>query len=214
MANGKNREKVKNGIKKVETEIKKAEKEIKKEIILNVPNSITLLRLVLVFVFIYMLFMHYSRISIFIVFAIAAVSDWFDGYFARKLNQKTQIGARLDQVIDRVFTGCIFIALIIFLVLNSKNPAEEIFRLSPTNIFLLLFLSVSREIIGLPGFIIAIIRNKDLYQVRYIGKVTTFIQSFALAAIILQVNWAIYLVIPTCIVGVIAGFDYLRYSLS
>lgn len=214
MVNGKNRAKVKKGIKKVEDKIKHAEKEIKDEIILNVPNSITLLRLVLVFVFIYMLFMNYSRISLLIVFAIAAISDWFDGYFARKLNQKTQLGARLDQVIDRVFTGCIFIAMIIFLILNSKNPAEDIFRLSPTNIFLLLFLSVSREMIGLPGFIIAIIRNKDPYQVRYIGKVTTFIQGFAFAAIILQVNWAIYLVIPTCVVGVIAGFDYLRYSLS
>lgn len=214
MANGKNREKVKKGIKKVESEIKKAEKEIKDEIILNVPNSITLLRLFLIFVFIYMLFMNYSRVSLVVVFAIAALTDWFDGFLARKLNQKTQIGARLDQVIDRVFTGGIFIALIVFLILNSKNPAEDIFRLSPTNIFLLLFLSVSREIIGLPGFIIAIIRNKDPYQVRYIGKVTTFIQSIAFGAIILQVNWAVYLVIPTCIVGVISGFDYLRYSLS
>ena len=58
------------------------------------------------------------------------------------------------------------------------------------------------------------IRNKDPYKVRYIGKVTTFIQSIALGAIILQVNWAIYLAVLTCIVGVVAGFDYLRYSLS
>ncbi|VVB77551.1 CDP-diacylglycerol--glycerol-3-phosphate 3-phosphatidyltransferase [uncultured archaeon] len=214
MANGKNRAKVKSGMKKVGSEIKKAEKEIKDEIILNVPNSITLLRLLLVFVFVYMLFMNYSRIALFIVFAIAAVSDWFDGFFARKLNQKTQLGARLDQVIDRVFTGSIFLALLIFIILNSNVTTQDIFKLSPTNIFLLLFLSVSREIIGLPGFIIAIIRNKDPYQVRYIGKVTTFIQSIAFAAIILQVNWAIYLAILTCISGVVAGFDYLKYSLS
>ncbi|MFA5259121.1 MAG: CDP-alcohol phosphatidyltransferase family protein [Candidatus Pacearchaeota archaeon] len=206
--------KTKQRITKIKQEIKKAEKEIKDEILLNVPNSITLLRLVLIFVFIYMLFMNYSRISILIVFTIAALSDWFDGYFARKLNQKTQIGARMDQIIDRVFTGGIVLALMIYLILNSKVSPQNVFLISRTNVFLLLFLSVSREIVGLPGFIIALIRNKDPYQVRYIGKVTTFIQSIALGAIILQVPWAIYIVIPTCIVGIIAGFDYFKYSLS
>jgi phosphatidylglycerophosphate synthase len=206
--------KTKQGIKKIKQEIKKAEKEIKDEILLNVPNSITLLRLVLIFVFIYMLFMNYSRISILVVFTIAALSDWFDGYFARKLNQKTQIGARMDQVIDRVFTGGIVLSLMIYLILHSKISPENVFLISRTNVFLLLFLSVSREIVGLPGFIIALIRNKDPYQVRYIGKVTTFIQSIALGAVILQVTWAVYIVIPTCIIGIIAGFDYLRYSLS
>jgi len=206
--------KTKQGIKKIKQEIKKAEKEIKDEILLNVPNSITLLRLVLIFVFIYMLFMNYSRVSILVVFSIAALSDWFDGYFARKLNQKTQIGARMDQVIDRVFTGGIVISLMIYLILHSKISPENVFLISRTNVFLLLFLSVSREIVGLPGFVVALIRNKDPYQVRYIGKVTTFIQSIALGAIILQVTWAVYIVIPTCIIGIIAGFDYLRYSLS
>lgn len=193
--------------------IKTCETEIKKEIILNVPNTLTLLRLVLIFVFVYMLFMDYSRISILIIFSIAALTDWFDGYFARKLNQKTQIGARMDQVIDRVFTGGIVLALIIFVIINNQMT-ESIFSLSTTNIFLLLFLSTSREIIGLPGFIITLIRNKDPYQVRYIGKLTTFVQSITLGAIILGVSWAIYLAIPTCIIGIIAGFDYLKYSLS
>jgi len=76
--------------------------EIEKEIFLNVPNSLTLLRLFFTFVFIYMLFMNYSKLILVTVFAIAAFTDWFDGFFARRLNQKTQIGARLDQVIDKV----------------------------------------------------------------------------------------------------------------
>ncbi len=190
MANGDNKEIVKNGIKKVKKQIKTAETEIKEEIILNVPNSITLLRLVLMFIFVYMLFMNFPRRSLLIVFAIAAVSDWFDGFFARKLNQKTKIGARMDQVIDRVFTGGIVLSLIIYIIISSKAPAQELFRfnLAPTNIFLLLILTVSREILGLPGLVINLIRNKDPYKVRYIGKVTTFIQSIALGAIILQVN--------------------------
>lgn len=214
MANGKNRAKVKNGIKKVEDKIKHAEKEIKNEIILNVPNSLTLLRLILVFIFVYLLFANYNIWIVFAVFAVAALTDWFDGYFARKLNQKTQIGARMDQVIDRVFTGVIVLALIIYVIVNNKGTIENIFSLSPKNIYLLLFLISSREIIGLPGFIITLIRGKDPYQVRYIGKVTTFVQSVTLGAIILGFSWAIYLAIVTCIVGIVSGFDYLKYSLS
>lgn len=181
--------------------------EIEKEIFLNIPNSLTLLRLALTFVFIYLLFMNYSKLVLIIVFAIAAWTDWFDGYFARTLNQKTKIGARLDQVIDRVFTIAIVLAIIIYAFVNNANNNLE-------NTLLLIFLICSREIVSTPGVIIGVIRKKDLYNVKYIGKVTTFIQGFALGAIILQVDWAIYLAIPTCIIGIIAGFDYLRYSLS
>ena len=214
MANGKNRERVKNGIKKVEQKIKNAEKNIEQEIILNVPNALTLLRLVLVFIFVYLLFMNYNIWIVFVVFAVAALTDWFDGYFARKLNQKTQIGARMDQVIDRVFTAIVVLALMFYVIVSNKGTIENIFLISPKNIYLLLFLISSREIIGTPGFIITLIRNKDPYQVRYIGKVTTFIQSVTLGAIILGFSWAIYLAIVTCIVGIVSGFDYLKYSLN
>ena len=214
MANGRNRARVKSGIKNVKTQIKTAEKEIHNEIRLNVPNTITLLRLVFVFLFVYMLFANYNRMALVVVFAIAALTDWFDGYFARKLGQTSKAGARMDQVIDRVFTAIVVLAIIFFVLINNQATIQHIFILSPTNIFLLLFLSVSREIIGLPGFMIALIRNKDPYQVKYIGKVMTFIQGFALGAIILGVSWAIFIVVPTCIIGIIAGYDYLRYSLS
>jgi len=165
---------------------------------------ITLLRVILVFVFIYLLFNDYSKLSLVIVFGIAAASDWFDGFFARRLKQTTKMGARMDQVIDRVFTALVFGALLAYYVMNptEKHP------------IMLLFLTISREIVGTPGFIIALIRGKDSYKVRYIGKVTTFIQGFALGAIILEVSWAVYLVVPTCAIGIISGIDYLRYSLN
>ena len=181
--------------------------EIQKEIFLNVPNSLSLLRLILTFVFIYLLFMNYSKLILIIVFAVAALTDWFDGFFARKLNQKTNIGARLDQVIDRVFTTAIVLAIIIYALIYQRHD-------NLNDILLLLFLITSREIVSIPGILIGVIRGKDLYKVKYIGKLTTFVQGFALGAIILNVDWAIYLAIPTCIIGIIAGFDYLRYSLS
>jgi CDP-diacylglycerol--glycerol-3-phosphate 3-phosphatidyltransferase len=179
-------------------------KELKNEIFLNVPNIITLARLILVFVFMYLLFNDYSKIYLITVFSVAALSDWFDGFFARKLKQTTQTGARMDQVIDRVFTTIIFVSLLFYFMNNPDNNHS----------ILLLFLSVSREIIGTPGFLIALIRGKDSYKVRFIGKVMTLIQGFALGAIILGVSWAIFIVVPTCIIGILAGIDYLRYSIS
>ena len=189
---------------KIKKRIKKTKEEIKKEILFNVPNTITLLRLILIFVFIYLLFSGFSKIVLIVVFSIAALTDWFDGYFARRLNQKTRIGARMDQVIDRVFTGMIVISLLIYMAMN--NILRE-------NI-VLLFLVSSREIIAFPGLLIAIIRGKDVYSLKYIGKINTFIQSVSLGAIIFEFSWAIYPALATCIIGIISGFDYLKYSIS
>lgn len=194
----------KEGFKSLGETIEKTEKEIEKEVFLNIPNSLTLLRLVLTFLFVYMLFKDYSKAYLLAVFIIAALTDWFDGFFARKLNQKTKIGARMDQVIDRVFTGLIVIALLLNSFMNNTFQ----------NIFLLLILTTSREIVAFPGFLVAVIRQKDVYRVKYIGKLTTFIQAFSLGAIILGVDWAIFIAIPTCIVGIIAGYDYLKYSFN
>ena len=188
---------------KIKKKVKEIREEIKKEVLFNVPNSITLLRLVLVFIFVYMIFSGYSKLSIIIVFTIAALTDWFDGFFARRLKQTTQIGARMDQVIDRVFTIVVFISLLLYFYFNGKN-----------SMIILLFLSITREMIGAPGFIIALIRNKDTYHVKYIGKLATFVQGFAIGAIILEVSWAVYLVIPAGIIGIISGFDYLKNCLS
>ncbi len=175
------------------------------EVFLNIPNLLTLSRLALTFVFIYMLFTNFFKTYLFIIFVIAALTDWFDGYLARKLNQKTKIGARMDQVIDRVFTISIVIALLIHAITRDKFQ----------HLGFLFLLICTREIISTPGVVIGVIRNKDLHQVKFIGKLTTFIQAFAIGAIILQLPYYIVLglAIPACIIGILAGIDYIRYSI-
>ena len=190
---------------KTKEKIKRIKKEIKEEIkedFLNIPNMITLVRVILAFFIVYMIFSNYSKLSIAIIFGIAAASDWFDGYFARKLKQTSSIGARLDQVTDRLFTAIVAIALLIFFI--KTNQGEILF----------LFIITSRELIGLPGFLIRIVRNKDPYKVKYIGKLTTFVQSITIALLILEVSWIIYPVIITGLIGIVSGVDYLRESLN
>ncbi len=201
------KEKMGKRLEKVKEKIKRENKKIKEEIFFNVPNSITLLRLFLIFVFIYMLFAGFNIIWVLLIFIVAAITDWFDGYFARLLDQKTNEGARMDQIVDRVFSIAIAISLFVFLILNSKDGNN-------IHSIVLIILIMSREIIALPGFLIILIRNKDPYKVRYIGKVTTFLQGFAFGALILGASWTIFLVIPTCLVGIISGFDYLKYAVD
>lgn len=189
-------------IKEVKENIKK---EARESFQLNLPNIATLLRLVLTFLVIYMIFSGYSRIAIAIVFAIAALTDTLDGTLARKFNMKSPVGARLDQVIDRIFTLVIVIALVIYFI--NKNIADK-------NLILMLFLVCSREILGSAGLAIRIILNKDPYQVKYIGKLTTLVQSTTLFFIIAGFSFSIYFAILTCIIGILAGFDYLKDSVS
>lgn len=186
----------------IKQNVKKVKNEIKEEVFLNVPNTLTLSRILFAFIAIYMLFSGYSKWWVAIFFAIGAITDFFDGFFARKLKQTTTVGARLDQVIDRVFTIIIVLALVFYFIKHDKEGV------------LMLLLVCSREIIASPGVLIRIIRNKDAYKVKYIGKITTFIQSFAIGFIIIGFSWSIYIAVATCLVGILAGFDYLKDSLT
>lgn len=197
--------KTKEKIKRTKKRINNIKTELKQEIkedFFNVPNMITLARMVLIFFVVFMVFNNYSKWTIAIVFGIAAFTDWLDGFFARRLKQTTTIGARLDQVTDRIFTLVIVIGLLFYFIRHEPDK------------IILLFLVSSREIIGSFGLVIRLIRNKDAYKVRYIGKVTTFVQSFAIAFIIVGFSWSIYPAILTCLIGIVSGIDYIRDSVN
>jgi phosphatidylglycerophosphate synthase len=198
----KNRQKRELERKKRKKKVKEIKQEIRREVLLNIPNALTILRLIIAFVFVYMLFSQYSRLSLTIIFVIGAITDTLDGQLARRLKQTTKIGARLDQVIDRIFAVIIVFSLGAYFLFYSH---EEIF---------VLFLILSREIIGFPGVLIRLIRGTDTYKVKYIGKATTFVQSFAIGFVILGVSWSVYPAVLTCLIGIVSGFDYLKDSIS
>lgn len=68
---------------------------------LNIPNSITLLRLILVPVVVWLLTVGYYDWALW-VFIAAALSDALDGFFARILDQHTELGATLDPIADKL----------------------------------------------------------------------------------------------------------------
>ena len=87
----------------------------------NVPNSLTMLRIVLIPVFVGIFYMpadtippHWVNFSATLVFALAAITDWLDGYLARVLNQTSAFGAFLDPVADKLMVAAALIVLVEF----------------------------------------------------------------------------------------------------
>lgn len=175
---------------------------------MNVPNTITLSRLLLVAPLAYVLFAGYSRWTALAAFALAAMTDSFDGLVARRLGQVTPRGAWLDQMVDRCFT----LAIVLLLLTRAWLADGATSRAGPS-LPLLLALACAREIVALPGVLIVLLRKARLYHVEYVGKVATFVQSVTIGMIILDVPWALYPALGCAVVGIFSGANYLRYSL-
>jgi len=137
------------------------------------------------------------------------VTDWFDGFLARRLGQVTAEGAWLDQMIDRGFTIAIVLLLLTHGWLVGGEP-----HVGAKPLPLLLGLACTREIVAFPGVVIVLLRKGQLYHVEYVGKLATFVQSVTLGAIILEVPWALYLALACAVVGVFSGANYVHYSLG
>ena len=81
---------------------------------MKVPNILTLLRSLLIpgIVVVYCLPYAWAPMAAAIVFGFAAVTDWFDGYLARKLNQTSPFGAFLDPVADKLMVAISLVLLV------------------------------------------------------------------------------------------------------
>lgn len=81
---------------------------------MNIPNLLTVLRVLLIPVFILLFYLPFSWSywAASAVFALAAVTDWFDGYLARRLEQSTPFGAFLDPVADKLMVAVALVLLV------------------------------------------------------------------------------------------------------
>jgi CDP-diacylglycerol--glycerol-3-phosphate 3-phosphatidyltransferase len=87
-----------------------AKDQIAKERVFNVPNQLTVLRLLLSLVLFVLIALKYYLAGFF-VFAVAAGTDWMDGYWARKYGQVTTLGRILDPFVDKIIVCGTFIFL-------------------------------------------------------------------------------------------------------
>ena len=87
-------------------------------IVINLPNFLTLLRILITPLFVIFMIKGQYRLSL-LVFFLAGVSDGLDGLFARWFNQKTVLGAHLDPIADKLLLISAFVALAVQQIIPS-----------------------------------------------------------------------------------------------
>ncbi|MDG1938550.1 MAG: CDP-diacylglycerol--glycerol-3-phosphate 3-phosphatidyltransferase [Pseudomonadales bacterium] len=142
---------------------------------MNIPNAFTLFRITLIPVLVAVFYLPYSwtGIAAAAIFTIAAITDWFDGYLARKLDQATPFGAFLDPVADKLMVA---VALVVLL---ERYP--HAWFTIPAMII------IGREIVisALREWM-AEIGNRTSVAVSYIGKFKTTMQMIAIIILLTQ----------------------------
>ena len=97
---------------------------------MNIPNILSLIRIILTPLFIILLFADFKMAKVFalLVFAIAAITDAYDGHLARKYNQITPVGKFLDPVADKILVLSAFISFAFINIIDFWMVGIIIFR--------------------------------------------------------------------------------------
>ena len=143
---------------------------------MNLPNKLTILRLVLIPVFVavyYVQAIPYNFIISAVIFVIAALTDFLDGYIARKYNLVTNLGKFLDPIADKILVST---ALILLLVPNTTMAL-------PWWTGILVAVILARELL-ISGFRLVAVDKGIVIAADKIGKVKTFIQDVAIVVLI------------------------------
>lgn len=126
--------------------------------VLTVPNALSLLRLALIPVFLWLLLGPRADLAAVAVLAVSGITDWADGVIARRTGQMTRLGRLMDPLVDRLTIA----ATLIGLALRDLIPWWLVAILAAREVLLLALVPAlrGRGLVSLP--------------VHYLGKASTF----------------------------------------
>ncbi|MBD2859081.1 CDP-diacylglycerol--glycerol-3-phosphate 3-phosphatidyltransferase [Spongiibacter sp. KMU-158] len=141
---------------------------------MNIPNALTLFRIILIPVLVVVFYLPFpgSYLTCAALFALAGITDWLDGYLARRLGQSTPLGAFLDPVADKLM-----VAVALALLIERFNapwftiPAVVIIGRE-------IVISALREWMAELG-------KRTSVAVSYLGKVKTTVQIIAIIGLLM-----------------------------
>ena len=175
---------------------------------MNLANRLTLLRILLVPVFIASLlyfspehpYLHTAAVGIYLV---ACLTDGLDGYLARKMDQKTLLGSYIDPIADKLLllSGYLSLSLIPHLPEAMRVPAW------------VTLVVLSRDVVILVGSVVIFIATGALKaKPLFVSKMTTVMQMTALFFSLLGFSWEIRLTayVAACALTVLSGILYVR----
>ncbi len=138
---------------------------------MNIPNSLSTIRIILIPLFLYLIFVPDAEMRIWalVVFCIASLTDLLDGWSAKKLGQETDVGRFLDPLADKFL---VVSALVAFLFLDPLIP------------FWMILVIVSRDVMITSMRYLAIKKKTTLKTTRF-GKIKTSFQMISIIVIIM-----------------------------
>jgi cardiolipin synthase len=165
---------------------------------MNLPNYITLVRIVLIPFFVNLMIYGFYRLAL-AVFVIACVTDALDGLIARVTNSITELGALLDPIADKLLILSAFLTL----VLLGMLPVW------------LVIVVVSRDVILVLGsLVIYFLGHEVRARPSFIGKATTALQLLVVTLSLLmkafgsEMEWTQVLHWTTGVFTLVSGIQY------
>ena len=179
--------------------------------IYTVPNIITFIRIFLIPIILYLLFSENPNIVLIagVLFIVSSVSDYFDGYLARTLNQSSKLGTLLDPIADKLLIASVIVVLVDTGVISNIHVV-------PAIIILLREIAIS----GLREFLAKL--NTDM-PVSKLAKYKTTFQMVSLSILIISLGfelndllWNIGLITLwiAALITLLSGYNYMVKGLK
>jgi cardiolipin synthase len=166
---------------------------------MNLPNIMTLTRVLLIPVFV-ILIINKNFMAALITFAIAGITDGIDGLVARITQQRTELGAYLDPIADKLLLISAFITLAIIEIIPSW----------------LAVLVITRDVIILVGFLVMFLTSyRPKINPSFVSKLTT---TFQICTVLLVLLGEYYYILKelfiiaiygTAILTILSGSHYI-----
>ncbi|BDS48896.1 MULTISPECIES: CDP-alcohol phosphatidyltransferase family protein [Rhodoluna] len=169
---------------------------------LTLPNLLSMLRLALVPVFLTLLINSHFYSAI-LVLALASLTDYLDGFFARRWNQVTRLGQLLDPAADRLYIFSTLVGLAIAGIIP----------------YWLMWVIIARDVVLAVAYVVLANHGYGPLPVHFLGKVATFSLLYAFPLLLMAeiwplIAWLLPLAWAFALWGVglywWAGFVYLR----
>lgn len=169
---------------------------------MNLPNKLTILRIILIPVFLVLLFMGgYCRYISLAVFCIASLTDALDGHIARKYNLITNFGKFMDPLADKLLVCSAMIALI---------SVDSVVMLPAWVVIII----IAREFM-ITGFRTLAAEQQVVIAAGFWGKLKTISQMIMIIVLLLNINNIVFIYLSYILIGlstvlaIISAVDYI-----
>jgi CDP-diacylglycerol--glycerol-3-phosphate 3-phosphatidyltransferase len=144
----------------------------------NIPNLVTLSRVPFLFVVVVLLFVpwHYAATAAFVLFVVGSITDWLDGYLARRYKLVSNFGKLMDALTDKVFVVGVMIAMLV------PTPAGE--ALLPDWALFLVLIIFAREFL-VTGLRLVAMSQGLVIAAERTGKIKTVLQIVSVCFLLL-----------------------------